>query len=606
MSEDASLLDVLTAERDFARQVMESMGQGLALFDRDFRFTFVNAALANLLQYTPEDLLGRTPWDFVHADDHPKVRDGVLERQERKSTSYEARLVRRDGEVVHVLLTASPAEQAGKRSSTICVITDLTERRAVEQVLARSESLYRALAANFPQGALILFDHDLRYTLVDGQGLAAVGLTKETMEGRTVYEVMRPPLSDLIAADYRAALAGRHVSRELTFARHHYLVHALPVRDDAGHVLAGLVMTLDITERKRAEDELARAKATAERSAAYARALVDVSKLVLSDLDIDDAARHAIRTVARAAMVDWAGLVVFRDGKTVTTTLTAGEGAGPVLAALLERPSLRNSPSVWTMLEGRDVLYEDDYATHPEAHPVLIRRGVRSVAWVPMARHGSTTYALAAARVTSGPWSSEVRDLFESAARSVQAAFTHQAHTRSMAEAALLDTLTGLGNRRAFDLDLEVAIASALRHGHPVGLIMLDLDGLKRVNDTEGHQRGDELLATFSRALRAVLRREDRAYRLGGDEFAVILDHADPLGAPGLLERVNAAVHHVRERGFPNAQVSAGVAFYSSESRTARDLVRLADDRMYLQKRQRKARAARDGLGGTEYVTPNA
>jgi diguanylate cyclase (GGDEF)-like protein len=92
---------------------------------------------------------------------------------------------------------------------------------------------------------------------------------------------------------------------------------------------------------------------------------------------------------------------------------------------------------------------------------------------------------------------------------------------------ALIDGLTGLGNHRGFQEELDARIAVARDEGKPVALLMLDVDDLKRMNERRGHPAGDEVLQTVSMILRANARRGDRAFRIGGDEFAMLLPNTD-------------------------------------------------------------------------------
>ncbi|HWG84348.1 MAG TPA: GGDEF domain-containing protein, partial [Deinococcales bacterium] len=153
-----------------------------------------------------------------------------------------------------------------------------------------------------------------------------------------------------------------------------------------------------------------------------------------------------------------------------------------------------------------------------------------------------------------------------------------------MRHAALHDALTGLRNRRAFDHDLASELTRAARHAHPVTVAVIDLDGLKRVNDGRGHARGDELLCALTREMQQRLRGEDHLYRTGGDEFAAILPHAATSAAHELLARLRAATDAVREAGFPEAGASIGLATFPDEARDSFALLKLADDRMYRDK----------------------
>ena len=127
------------------------------------------------------------------------------------------------------------------------------ERKRLEESLRHSEELYRTFARNFPNGALALYDHDLRFTLIDGLGMAELGLSKERMEGKTLREIY-PETAAAGESRMRAALAGETLSQEVVFAGQTLLVNYVPVRDNNGTVLFGMMMSQNITERKRAED----------------------------------------------------------------------------------------------------------------------------------------------------------------------------------------------------------------------------------------------------------------------------------------------------------------------------------------------------------------
>ena len=141
-----------------------------------------------------------------------------------------------------------------------------TQRRRAEAALRRSEEQHRALARNFPDGAIVLFDRDLRYLIADGVGLAAVGLSAELMEGRTLWEVFPPDVCKAVEPTYRAALDGRESTFEYEYGHRAYWIRVAPVTDDeTGVVWGGAVMVADVTERKKVELELREANERFER-----------------------------------------------------------------------------------------------------------------------------------------------------------------------------------------------------------------------------------------------------------------------------------------------------------------------------------------------------
>ena len=111
------------------------------------------------------------------------------------------------------------------------------------------------------------------------------------------------------------------------------------------------------------------------------------------------------------------------------------------------------------------------------------------------------------------------------------------AATANLRSAARIDPLTNCANRRAFDEELGRALSSAQRSGLDMALVLVDMDGLKSINDTRGHAAGDAALVALVETLRGVLRDADSLYRTGGDEFAVLAPFTDASGARSLMRR---------------------------------------------------------------------
>ncbi|MEG4024610.1 PAS domain S-box protein [Microcoleus sp. S13C4] len=132
---------------------------------------------------------------------------------------------------------------------------DSTEDDRIQLIasLEKSQEMYRTLIKHYPNGSVFLFDRDLRYTLVDGQGLAVVGLSKELLEGKTLWEVSPPEDLPLFETTYCAALAGKENTFEYKYGGRVYSTTIAPVKNDREEIFAGMVVTQDITEKKQAE-----------------------------------------------------------------------------------------------------------------------------------------------------------------------------------------------------------------------------------------------------------------------------------------------------------------------------------------------------------------
>jgi diguanylate cyclase (GGDEF)-like protein len=164
-------------------------------------------------------------------------------------------------------------------------------------------------------------------------------------------------------------------------------------------------------------------------------------------------------------------------------------------------------------------------------------------------------------------------------------------------ELADRDPLTGFFNHRSLHERFGEEAVRARRSRSPLSLLMLDVDDFKLVNDTFGHQLGDEVLRWTADVIRQTLRASDVAARYGGDEFAILLPDADHDEAERAAERLieafaTTAFRHGDRLSVPIG-LAIGTATFPSDGRTAADLIAVADAGLYRMKRSRRAEEAR-------------
>jgi diguanylate cyclase (GGDEF)-like protein len=160
--------------------------------------------------------------------------------------------------------------------------------------------------------------------------------------------------------------------------------------------------------------------------------------------------------------------------------------------------------------------------------------------------------------------------------------------------AVFIDPLTGVGNRRALDRDLARELGRSLRHGRPLSIGAIDVDGLKRLNDTLGHGAGDDALRRLAAGLSETLRLGDAVYRVGGDEFVVVLPETAADDVPALLDRARAIT----------PAFSIGVATAPVEATIAEELLALADARLLEGRHQRRSARPPEDVGVIDLRAP--
>ena len=174
----------------------------------------------------------------------------------------------------------------------------------------------------------------------------------------------------------------------------------------------------------------------------------------------------------------------------------------------------------------------------------------------------------------------ELERALPAAPRETAAADSYVEDVKVLQHLASTDPLTGLANRRGGEKHIANEVSRAKRERRPLSCILLDIDWFKRVNDTYGHQAGDQLLRDISALLRRTVRAYDIVVRWGGEEFLLVLPGVDLVTAQMLSERVRVAVEAFETNGIGPVTISAGAATFETDYDFAMTL-RAADQRLY-------------------------
>ena len=374
-------------------------------------------------------------------------------------------------------------------------------------------------------------------------------------------------------------------------------VHDLSDRERS--ILASLAqLVMDELELQLREREL-------EEAVSYSRVLAGVSGLGEQELSASQMAQNVAELLSQVIVLDWVGLTELRSGQ---LHLMNEWNAGRLNQVLGDRLKLGVSPDSGLIAESLNrqaAVFVDHYADHPDAMKPLVDAGLGGVACLYLTDIGGSPQLLLALRQRPDTWTEPEQALFGAAARSLRIALERQQRLQDMQQAAYTDALTGLRNRRSFDQD----IGQLGDQGQPYCVVMVDLDGMKAINDSLGHAEGDLLLQTFARQLTRGLHESDRAYRFGGDEFALLLSDLPPDEATLdriIRERIGRTVKRTQAGGFPSVDASLGWASVSGQQQAGTassgpvvpgagsagtEALELADQRMYQQKASRGRRS---------------
>jgi diguanylate cyclase (GGDEF)-like protein len=286
--------------------------------------------------------------------------------------------------------------------------------------------------------------------------------------------------------------------------------------------------------------------------------------------------------------------------------LASSEGHLPVLASygldeeLARRPG-RPGPSLVVGQAHESKATVLVRGIDAEADPWLARLlpGANNLVVVPLSAEGRSLGALVVEHTGGARIQRRIVTGLERSASYAALALRNAWLLEQVQRLAATDGLTKIANRRTFEATLEREVARATRSAEHVSLVMVDIDHFKALNDTHGHQAGDEVLRNVAAALSCECRDFDTPARYGGEEFAVILPGCGPDEAIDIAERLRRAVSAAP--AVVPITASAGVATYPSHAGDADTLVRAADEALY-----RSKHAGRNRTTVSEGVPPEA
>lgn len=305
---DEKLLD---SEEKF-RAIFENNSAAIAIIEYDTTISMVNDAYCKMGGFSREEIIGISWTLQIPPEELERLKEYNQHRKINPKDApyeYEFSFYNRSGDIRQAVISLSVVESNKK---IIAVFTDITEQKRVAEELRTNELRYRQLAQNLPDTTIFIYDHDLRFTLVEGTILPEVGFTPEQMQGKTLWEVLPPDGAEYLAQFYIAALEGKEQTNlSMENNGHYYSVSFVPIRGLQGEVVAGMAVSQDITERKRAE------LALEKHMLALIRPLNDTAGIAFDELFNLEEIQQLQDEFARATGV--ASVITHPDGTPITT-----------------------------------------------------------------------------------------------------------------------------------------------------------------------------------------------------------------------------------------------------------------------------------------------
>jgi diguanylate cyclase (GGDEF)-like protein len=307
------------------------------------------------------------------------------------------------------------------------------------------------------------------------------------------------------------------------------------------------------------------------------QALLDLSSSLSSSLELRDVLREFATRAAELTGATSAELSHYDPAKGVLVMLVEYRyGVDEITTTGGQVYQLVDYPATRHVLETQEAVQirVSDPSHDPAERALLEHQGQRSLLMLPLVARGETIGLLEIIDVNDRVWDETDVEFCRALCDIVAIAVRNAVLFAELQETAARDKLTGLYNRRLFEEQFEAAVARSLRQKEELTLLVVDLDGLKRINDVSGHVAGDNALRTLSDALRATIRSSDVACRIGGDEFAVVLPGSTAEDAVTVAER---AQEMLAEIGRGQYRFSGGIARVTPAQSSSEDVFRAAD-----------------------------
>ena len=444
------------------------------------------------------------------------------------------------------------------------VQVESAERARVQAQLRERGDEFRALAENSPD-IIVRVDAEMRISYVNSVVVGVTGLRAESFLGRSILEIdgeLPVPL-DWIRALREVLDTGepRTIVRpfESPAGTVWFESRMIPETSPDGVVGHALVLARDVTDARAAETRLRANEREQD-------ALRTVATAVASEGSAPELFALVAEEAGRLLDMEMAGVSRFVP---VGPALVQGAWSAP---GAVGDGAVDESWGDAVTLTGEATIF--GAPSGPEEHGGVI--GVAAPIRVGQRLWG----AVAASTTRPGDIDPATTGILSRFAELVSLAISSSEAREQLLALASTDPLTGLPNLRTFTQCLGDEVVRARRHARPLSLLMIDLDHFKLINDTHGHEVGNQVLIEIARRLAGLARGDDTVARVGGEEFAWILPESDARGAYWVAERARSAISETPFRGVGHITISAGVCEID-DAADPDELFRRADAALY-------------------------
>jgi len=585
--------DSLLGYGELAAAVLDGLLDGIVLVSMHGEVVYVNKAFEKMLGYKADELVGRPALELPtyrgkkeNSNKAAVIFKQVVERGFADPIDMDA--LTKEGKKIPLSFTASVIKDAdGKPRNFVAVVRDITERKKMEEALRRSEQMSSGMLSTAGTGIYLL--QEGRFQYVNRLFEEISGYSSDEVKGKYSLDYVYPDDREFVRKKAIEILKGESsLPYEYRLMRKDgevvwLLDRLMSSRYDGQRSVLGSAM--DISDIKKAETQIREYTSQLE-------ALFNIGLTASRTLDIKELLDNVLDKVLNVTGFDAGGIFLF-DQHTKKVVLKAHRGVSEGLLKNAERMKFNEGFTTVVARSGKPIIIQDVNIDSSVSHIGIKSEGIESFAVVPIMSKEQVLGVIAIGSHRVHQFPPLTTRLLDTITMQIGMAIDNARLYERALHLAFTDNLTGLYNRRYLLDQLEREFARAARNESSVSLVMIDLDGLKAINDWFGHNEGDVVLKKVGKVLKQNTRASDVAARCGGDEFVLLAPDTDSKSAYIIAERVRSQVERCRPKIASQEltiTISIGIAAYPGHASCVTELLKRADEAMYNAK----------GLGGNQ------
>lgn len=578
--------------------VLDKINDAVLVWDKHGKLLSMNKAASNLTGYSIDELKDKK-FDIIVSADEIKDAEEKFRLINTESVEYlpiyERKFVNREGRTIFVEESVSVIRD--EKSNILYIIEtarDISDRKRLEELLTKErERFYKYF--DLAQVIMVILNPEGKIELINQKGCEILGYSKIELIGRDWFDFIPEHQKEDVKKVFESIINGKlkpfeNFENFIVNARGEYKLISWRntyLKDENGNITSVLSSGVDITEARKKHIYTQKMKEVYE-------LLFDITTLVLEAGWSEEYYQSLLERLMEIIPEAQAGSCLIRKNGDFKFIAAVGYDIEELQKVSIPEDIVRIYSEEVGIIKGQ-LIYDLNKERNLEKLDVIFRemngKTLMSVLVIPLYLGNYLMGAMYLDNFENENAFNEELEIASIISGYLQLILWKQKTDERLRHFATHDSLTNALNRAAFMEMAEKVMSLSKRNKRKFAIVYIDLDDFKKINDTHGHEFGDEFLNEFSKRIMSIIRESDLFARFGGDEFVLLLPETDEIGAQVFIKRLREILEDEFEfRGKKiKYKFSAGIAvFPDDDGNDLEKFINIADERMYSDKRKRK------------------